>query len=218
MRRILSAVLCLCMVATIALLPGCASKSEAGNKSSMFRGLAPDEMIITSYLAPWPEYKRDGEVIWRGLEDATAFHYLKEAGINYVEDNNRIRFGNYSTLNAEGTLHGTLVFEGEWLELKNYYIQNGYTVQQFINAIYSDVTKKLAANENAKFVYYKVNGKTINVYRFVQNNHMWKNGNVLEYAIRLNGAIANTVYTGVAFSVAGEKVTLSENVKSVTHK
>ena len=136
----------------------------------------------------------------------------------YTDDDSRIRFGNYSELNTVGTVHGTLVFEGDWLELKNYYIQNGYTVQQFINAIYEDVTKKLLVdNKDAKFVYYKVNGKQINVYRFEQKNYMWKSDSDLEYAVRLNGAQTNTVYTGVAFSVSsdGSTVTISENVKSV---
>ena len=89
MKKTVCLALCLCMLILMFVCTGCENKTtSAGSKTSMFRGLAPDEMIITSYLAPWPEYKRDGEVIWRGLEDATAFHYLKEAGINYVEDNN----------------------------------------------------------------------------------------------------------------------------------
>ena len=46
---------------------------------------------------------------------------------------------------------------------------------------------------------------------------MWKSDSDLEYAVRLNGAQTNTVYTGVAFSVSsdGSTVTISENVKSV---
>lgn len=87
MKKTISIILFLCMLFSIAVLSGCGKKPE-NNKTSMFRGLEADEMIITGYLAPWPEYKRDGEVIWRGLEDATAFHYLKEAGLNYLEDNN----------------------------------------------------------------------------------------------------------------------------------
>ena len=52
MRKMFSLILCLCML----LLAGCESNAKsADNKTSMFRGLAPDEMIITSYLAPWPE-------------------------------------------------------------------------------------------------------------------------------------------------------------------
>ena len=89
MKRAFSLISCLCILASILLLNGCSTGGEdSASRTPMFRGLEPDEMIITSYLAPWPEYKRDGEAIWRGLEDATAFHYLKEAGINYVEDNN----------------------------------------------------------------------------------------------------------------------------------
>ena len=129
----------------------------------------------------------------------------------------KLRFGSYSNLNDGAREHGTLVFEGDWLTLKNYYIQKGYTVQQFVKALYDDVTAKLAANPNAKFVYYNLgNGEKINVYRFVQKNYMWKGGSVLEYSIRLNGVKDNTTYTGIAYSIAGNNtVTLSEDVKSV---
>ena len=133
------------------------------------------------------------------------------------QDNTRLRFGSYSNLNNNAKEHGTLVFEGEWLVLKNYYIQKGYTVQQFVKALYNDVTAKLAANPDADFVYYKVNGETINVYRFKQQNYMWKGGEVLEYAIRLNGVKTDKTYTGVAYSISSnDVVTLSEDVKSVT--
>lgn len=88
MKKILCVILCVCMLASVLALTGCENSTDTENGTSIFRGLDADEMFISSYLAPWPEYKRDGEVIWRGLEDATAFHYLKEAGLNYVEDNN----------------------------------------------------------------------------------------------------------------------------------
>mgnify|MGYP003306487670 CR=1 FL=1 len=130
-----------------------------------------------------------------------------------------LKFGSYSELNKAGTTHGTLVFEGEWLELKNYYIKNGYTVKQFVAALYKDVAAKLDANPSASFVYYKVNGKNINVYRFKQKNYMWKDdtNGILEYAIRLHGIKENTTYTGVAFSAAYDgTVVISENVKSVS--
>ncbi len=135
------------------------------------------------------------------------------------EDNTKLRFGSYSNLNANAETHGTLVFEGDWLALKNYYIQNGYTVEQFVKALYEDVTAKLAANKNATYVYYTLGEKEINVYRFVQKNYMWKSGNVLEYAIRLSGILSETTYAGIAFSIANDDsktVTISKDVKSVT--
>lgn len=89
MKKLFCAIICLCMLASFMFLSGCESQNgTAVDKTSIFRGLDADEMFICSYLAPWPEYKRDGEVIWNGLEDATAFQYLKEAGLNYVVDNN----------------------------------------------------------------------------------------------------------------------------------
>ncbi len=93
MKKALSFVLCLCMLASVMLLSGCEKETES-NKTSMFRGLAADEMFISGYIGPRPSYSRDGEVIWEGLEDATAFQYLKEAGLNYVEDNDFTFSGN----------------------------------------------------------------------------------------------------------------------------
>lgn len=136
-------------------------------------------------------------------------------------DPKRLRFGNYSKINDGAKERGTLIFEGDWLALKNYYIKNGYTVQQFVAALYNDVTAKLAANQNATHVYYNLDGERINVYRFVQKKHLWKStdGTVIEYSIRLDGIQDNTTYTGVAYSIAGDdKVTISEDVKSVTRK
>ena len=86
MKKALCIIACACMLASMMFMVGCEKAEE--QKNSLFRGLEADEMFISGYLAPWPEYKRDGEVIWNGLEDATAFHYLKEAGLNYLEDNN----------------------------------------------------------------------------------------------------------------------------------
>ncbi len=104
MKKILSLILCLCVLASMFLLSGCEKKeTDAGNKISMFRGLEPDEMFISGYLAPWPTYIRNEEVIWEGLKDATAFHYLKEAGLNYVEDNN-MSFGGTTYEHAKRSL------------------------------------------------------------------------------------------------------------------
>ncbi len=104
MRKFLSIILCLCMLASLFAFAGCdTAETENAEKTSMFRGLEPDEMFISGYLAPWPEYKRDGQVIWNGLEDATAFHYLKEAGLNYLEDNN-MSFGGVTYEHAKRSL------------------------------------------------------------------------------------------------------------------
>ncbi len=95
MRRLLCLILCLCLLASTSLLSGCETgKKEDNNKASMFRGLESDEMFISGYIGPRPSYSRNGEVIWKGLEDATAFQYLKEAGLNYIEDNDFTFSGN----------------------------------------------------------------------------------------------------------------------------
>jgi len=130
----------------------------------------------------------------------------------------RLRFGNYTKINSNSIENGTLVFVGEWLTLKNYYIKKGYTVEQFENAIYKDVTAKLAANKNATHVFYDIGDKRTEVYRFVQKNYMWKSkdNSVLEYTIRLQGIQPDKTYAAVAYSIANDKtVTISQDVKSV---
>lgn len=95
MKRTFSILLCLCILASVLLLSGCENKAEdSSNKTSLFRGLDADEMFISGYIGPRPSYSRNGEEIWRGLEDATAFEYLKEAGLNYIEDNDFSFSGN----------------------------------------------------------------------------------------------------------------------------
>lgn len=95
MKKLLSFILCLCMLASMWMLSACQNVADDnGSKTSMFRGLEADEMFISGYIGPRPSYSRNGEVIWKGLEDATAFKYLKEAGLNYIEDNDFTFSGN----------------------------------------------------------------------------------------------------------------------------
>lgn len=147
---------------------------------------------------------------------------------NDPEDNTRLRFGSYSKVGAN---NGTMVFEGDWLALKNYYIKNGYTVQQFTKAIYTNARKVLDANPGKKFVYYDVptdDGKPtrVNVYLFAQTKYMWTtafnqdvaagNGEyITEYAIRLDGIKENTTYAAVAYCSVNNDVIISKDVKSV---
>ena len=93
MKKLFSIILCLCILVGMVFISGCEKETES-NKTSMFRGLEADEMFISGYIGPRPSYSRDGEVIWEGLEDATAFQYLKEAGLNYIEDNDFTFSGN----------------------------------------------------------------------------------------------------------------------------
>ncbi len=145
-------------------------------------------------------------------------------GVSYRQNEKHLRFGSYSNKNATDVEHGTMVFEGDWLALKEHYIKKGYTVQQILKAIYDNYDKN---NPNGEFnyVFYTVkdkNGedKKVNVYKFKQKNYMWKgqdaNESVLEYAIRLTGYLSETNYTAVSYSINGEEVTLSDNVKSTT--
>lgn len=140
-----------------------------------------------------------------------------------------LRFGNFSNLyNAtnENLEHGTMIFEGDWLELKHYYIALGYEVKDFVKALYNNASAILNKPENIAngitHVYYNVpksdGGTTkVNLYLFKQKNYMWKDedNNILEYTVRLHGAQKDVRYTGIAYSVDNGVVTISENAKSI---
>lgn len=155
------------------------------------------------------------------------------------------KFGSYSTyddITAEKTetevQHGTMVFEGDWLALKKYYIHQGNTVQQFVKAIYEDMTKaelnkQLNINEvdnpdnNGYHVTYKFTDidtgdeKKVNVYKYPRKHYIWRDNNgQLEYAIRLHGVRKEYTYTSVAYCLKKgddfELAQISHNVKSIT--
>ncbi|MBE6787816.1 MAG: hypothetical protein E7537_05655 [Ruminococcaceae bacterium] len=138
-------------------------------------------------------------------------------------DSSVLRFGSYSKINKSAKFNGTMVFEGDWVALKNYYIKNGYSVQQLLDLIYKHFDATLDGKEGKTYVYYDVptdeGTERINVYKFKQNKHMWKDdaNGILEYALRLSNAKNNTTYTAVAYSEteAGD-ITISADVKSET--
>lgn len=178
----------------------------------------------------------DGEFVYADKDQATGSFTVTEEGYQVqsfdvpengittfgVSENtevaNTIRFGSYSEKVEDADFHGTMIFEGDWMTLKNYYIQKGYSVQQFVEAIYKNYDKTMAANPEAKYVYYTLKGKTIKVYKFKQQKHMWKSSDnkVLEYALRVGGLKDNETYTGVAYSEKDGVPTISAEVKSVT--
>lgn len=156
------------------------------------------------------------------------------------------KFGSYSTyddITAEKTetdmQHGTMVFEGDWLALKKYYIHQGNTVQQFVKAIYEDMTKleqngNLDFNEvdnpnnNGHHVTYNFtdiddgSAKQVNVYKYPRKHYIWRGNNgQLEYAIRLHGVRKGQTYTSVAYCLGTDEedfklAQISYNVKSIT--
>ncbi len=137
-----------------------------------------------------------------------------------LNNESALRFGSYSKLATDGATHGTMIFEGAWLELKNHYIKKGYTVQEILPAVYANVLSTLEKpeNEGKTFVKYTVNGKVVNVYIFGQKNYMWKDETkgILEYTLRLNGTESGKIYTAAAFSkTQAGVVTFTNDVKSV---
>ena len=148
------------------------------------------------------------------------------------------KFGCYSTyddITAEKTKtdmqHGTMIFDGDWLALKKYYIHQGNTVQQFVKAIYEDMTeleqnKQLAINldinldinevdnknNNGHHVTYNFTDidtgeqKQVHVYKFPRKHYIWRdNKGQLEYAIRLHGVKDGGTYTSVAYCLGANE-------------
>lgn len=150
----------------------------------------------------------------------------KEIGVttfgasDFGQDTTTVRFGSYSLKNDGNTTHGTMVFEGDWLELKNLYIKNGYSVHEIVKMFYEDFDRTLE-NKETKFVTYTLYGKTINVYKFEQSRYIWKSeaDKILEYGLQLTNVKENTNYTAVAFSYETNNkanATVSAEVKSIT--
>lgn len=137
-----------------------------------------------------------------------------------------LRFGNYSSVynaNNKSLEHGTMVFEGDWLALKNYYIQRGYKVEEFVKVLYNNASTILSKPENkeATHVFYNVptssGTTTVKLYLFKQTKYLWKDdaNGILEYAIRLHGTTAGFTYTGIAYSVNNGSAVISKDVKSI---
>ncbi len=91
--QFISLLVCLCLIGgmlpffalpTYAQTDGVAEEPE---KTSIFRGLEPDEMYIGGFIGPRATYIRAGEVIFEGLKDDSVFKLIKEAGIDYISDN-----------------------------------------------------------------------------------------------------------------------------------
>ena len=161
--------------------------------------------------------------------------------------NKALKFGSYTTYDDfnsskpydEGKSetandHGTMVFDGDWLSLKYYYIKQGNTVQQMVRAIFEQMTKleqsgQLGSNivdnpETRYHVTYTVpkwddpTGEekvSINVYKFPRVKYIWRDGTdwtddaenagKMEYAIRLHN-IEPSTYTSVAYCLEDGKL------------
>ena len=146
------------------------------------------------------------------------------------------RFGSYSeyddlTETEDSTettkmQHGTMMFVGDWLSLKEYYVKQGNTVQQFVKAIYEEMTRlekseQLGINYVDTFTYHHVSYKVpdrntgedtwIDVYKYPRKHYIWRDFGAkydgdkiteygkLEYAIRLHNMQPNRTYTAVAY-------------------
>lgn len=127
-----------------------------------------------------------------------------------------IRFGTYS-VQADTYEHGTLIFEGNWEALRDYYITKGYTVQEFVKAIYVNARGKINGYD---YVSYNISAsEKINVYIVPQTKVMWKSddGKTLEYAVRVNNA--DGTYTGIAYSYSNsniDDIKISTTAKTTT--
>ena len=129
--------------------------------------------------------------------------------------------------------HGTMMFVGDWLSLKEYYIKQGNTVQQFVKAIYEDITALENNPNNTDFgkneaddfsktfhVSYQIPNRRyseatketepeyvwIDVYKLPRKHYIWRdNDGKLEYAIRFHNMQPSRTYTAVAYCLENEK-------------
>lgn len=166
----------------------------------------------------------DGNYTYNAFDKPDSTVGLTTFGVSKeIIDSTKLKFGNYcNTYNETATTkYGTMVFEGDYLFFKNYYIKKGYSVDQFVEAFYKSYDLVKPNHPDAKYVYYTLTDedgtkKQLNVYKFEQTKYMYKNNDegVLEYAIRLSGIKEDKSYAGIAYSVDGETVKISKEVKS----
>ncbi len=141
---------------------------------------------------------------------------------DFGKNTETVRFGSYSQNNDGTKTHGTMVFEGNWLALKNYYIKYGYSVQDLVNMIYQDfeTTLNSEVNKGKTFVSYTLGNETINVYKFEQSRYIWKNNSgILEYGLQITNVKGGITYTAVAYSHDindKSNAVVSAEVKSIT--
>jgi hypothetical protein len=92
--------------------------------------------------------------------------------------------------------HGTMMFVGDWLSLKEYYVKQGNTVQQFVKAIYKEMTELestidpetqkpvLGTNVVDEFTTYHVSYQVpdrftgekiwVDVYKYPRKHYIWR--------------------------------------------
>lgn len=206
----------------------------------------PAGSIVQKFRLPRYEEGKDGTVInqlttfgiselmefgedpWATEQDKPNVGVIKMGSYTTYDDFNTAGYGNDTNDNIIETQnrHGTLVFDGDWLSLKHYYIKQGNTVQQFVRAIFKQMTQlenntdetkvgtNIVDNHDTKFhVTYAVPKwdepeKTVHVrvYKFPRVKYMWRDAKdstdgkgEMEYAIRLHNAEEKQTYTGVGY-------------------
>jgi hypothetical protein len=169
-----------------------------------------------------------GKDPWATEQDKPNVGVIKMGSYTTYDDFNTNKYEitdeNGSTTKVETrNLHGTLVFDGDWLSLKHYYIKQGNTVQQFVRAIFKQMTQlenntdetkvgtNIVDNHDTKFhVTYAVQKWDnpdeivhVRVYKFPRVKYMWRDGEdgkgKMEYAIRLHNAEKEQTYTAVGY-------------------
>ncbi len=127
-----------------------------------------------------------------------------------------IMFGNYSNALNTASEHGTLLFAGQWTEYLEYYKGKGFTEAELVKAIYDRYNSVNDGTYDAVTMW--ANNKTISidVYKKVQTNWMWKDktNGILEYALRVSQMNNGDEYTAVAYRVENDAVKFSDKIKS----
>ena len=83
MKKALCIIACACMLASMMFMGGCEKAEE--QKTSLFRGLEADEMFISGYLAPWPEYD-EAKAVDATIEIAVQFNGKVRGTVKIAKD------------------------------------------------------------------------------------------------------------------------------------
>jgi hypothetical protein len=125
-----------------------------------------------------------------------------------------VQFATYSDKYAVATKHGTMLIAGDWTEFKAKY--SAQSESALVNKLSEIYDANIGEND---YVNVTFNSKTnaIRIKKVDQNNFMWKDSTVLEYALRVNGLVENDDYVAVGYYEADGKTNFSATVMSYTY-
>lgn len=180
--------------------------SKADNEDTFDFTYATGNITVLKCPLPAP-----GEVV-------TTFGYTDKDGdpdsSKEYERYNGIQFGAYTNKNNGDNEFGTLIIMGDYTAFKNCYPDE--TDENLLKLIISRYDTrvnegKIKLGEPYTF---KKGDQRITVKKVKQTAHMWKNGDNLQYAVRLYKLVEGRSYTGVAYSFSDNTYNFSKEIQT----